>query len=298
LKPKDPCQCDSPQFCDRYLKDMQLTHWEACQEREDYRESFYKMSLERIGIAKARKEEKEFIELQKKASSVASIHRCSDIFPFMRSIFFKNKSKEQKPNDWQLKNISLKGLERSGTGFAFDILGKNLLSVSLDQNCKHHKLKISEPRFDNIILCVKNPYSWYLSYRDFGHTGREVTNKVTYSSPQECIALWNEYYSDWVNSDLNIYLLRYEDILKNEKASVKNIAKFLGVRRTKKHYPVKGYVNNYCQRPTTSWSSDFNRKEYFLSKSYLNELTHEHIIAIYNTLDDELLEKMNYSKEP
>lgn len=291
MKPKDPCQCDSPQFCERYLKDMQLTHWEACQEREDYRECFYKMSLERIGIAKARKEEREFVQLEQKASSVACIHRCSDIFPSMRSMFFRG----QKTT---IKDISLKGLERSGTGFAFDILGKNLLSVSLDQNCKHHKLKISEPRFDNIILCVKNPYSWYLSYRDFGHTGREVTNKVTYSSPQECIALWNEYYSDWVNSDLNIYLLRYEDILKNEKASVKNIAKFLGVRRTKKHYPVKGYVNNYCQRPTTSWSSDFNRKEYFLSKSYLNELTHEHIIAIYNTLDDELLEKMNYSKEP
>tara|TARA_R110001599_G_scaffold252825_1_gene453043 strand:+ start:367 stop:1257 length:891 start_codon:yes stop_codon:yes gene_type:complete len=296
MNSKKPCQCDSSGFCDRYMKEVTDVQRGLCEEREDYRESFYQMSLERIGILKARKEEKELIEMQEKSSSVACIHRCGDMFPFMRSMFFRNKG--TKPNNWQLKDVSLKGLERSGTGFVFDLLEKNLLSVSLDQNCKHHKLQISEPRFDNIVLCVKNPYSWYLSYRDFGHAGRDVTNKVTYSSPSECIALWNDYYSAWLNSDLNIYLLRYEDVLKNNKSSIKKIAKFLGVRKTKECYSVKSYVNNYCGRPITSLSSNFNRKDYFLSKTYLHSMKDEDIISIYNTLDKKLLKKLGYTKEP
>ena len=84
----------------------------------------------------------------------------------------------------------------------------------------------------------------------------------------------------------------------DEPSWIKNIARHFGVRNTESYFGVKSYVNNYVNRPTTSWSSDFNRKEYFLSRSYVNDLSDEHIIDIYNALDVKLLKKLGYSREP
>ena len=47
---KEPCQCDTFGFCDRYLKEVTELERNLCQEREDYRESFYRLSLDRINL--------------------------------------------------------------------------------------------------------------------------------------------------------------------------------------------------------------------------------------------------------
>jgi|TARA_Y100000310_G_scaffold329460_1_gene399362 hypothetical protein len=291
LNPKDPCQCSSTGFCERYLTEVDDTTWTLCKEREDYRERFHDLSLERIKLKKERADEKVRLKSENHSSSVSAIHICNGLFEFLRSRFFKKELLH--PID-----VSIKGLERSGTGFIHDLLERNLLSSFVEQVEKHHFPKESSRAARRVVLCVKNPYSWYLGFRDFGHAGRPVKNGCNYSSPTECIKLWVSFYSSWLSSDHDIFLLRYEDMIGDEPSWIKNIARHFGVRNTESYFGVKSYVNNYVNRPTTSWSSDFNRKEYFLSRSYVNDLSDEHIIDIYNALDVKLLKKLGYSREP
>tara|TARA_R110000824_G_scaffold392752_1_gene591345 strand:+ start:1205 stop:2107 length:903 start_codon:yes stop_codon:yes gene_type:complete len=297
---KEPCQCDTFGFCDRYLKEVTELERNLCQEREDYRESFYRLSLDRINLKKERAKEVKRVAANNKASSVAAIHLCGGLFNFLRSKFFL---KEERGN----KEVSIKGLERSGTGFVYDLLEKNLLSTELEQAEKHHyystptSVSAKVPHLDvdsPVILCVKNPYSWWLSFSDFGKTGREVENSRDYSDPKECIELWNSFYNSWINSKRDTLILRYEDILVDEKKEIERVSKFLGVRHTRIGFKVEQYINNYVSRQTETLGGKFDRKDYFLSKRYLDSMKDEDIISIYNDLDRKLLRKLGYKKEP
>lgn len=291
MNPQDPCQCSSPGFCERYLIGVDETVWALCKEREDYRERFYELSLERIDLKRERLEEVDRLRSENYSSSVAAIFMCDGMFDFLRSRFFKKELLHS-------IDISIKGLERSGTGFIHALLEKNLLSSSVGQSEKHHFPEDSSCTASRVVICTKNPYSWYLSFRDFGQTGRSVENARNYTSPEDCIKLWNDFHNSWLNSGHDIFLLKYEDILEDELSWIKNIACYFGVRNTENYFGVKVYVNNYVNRLTTLLAGDFNRKEYFLSKSYVNEMRDEDIISIYNNLDDKVLDMLGYSKEP
>tara|TARA_R110000751_G_scaffold113486_1_gene212623 strand:+ start:2498 stop:3367 length:870 start_codon:yes stop_codon:yes gene_type:complete len=289
MNPKEPCQCDGSGFCDRYLKEVTDTEQVLCEKREDYRESFYKLSLDRINLTKERAKETERIYLDNNSSSVAAIHLCGGLFDFLRSRFSLRTPIEN-------KKVSIKGLERSGTGFVFSLLEKNLLSTEVSQTKKHnyHDLDVD----NSVVLCVKNPYSWWLSFRDFGQTGRPVENARDYNSPVDCIELWNSFYNSWINSKRDTLILRYEDVLVDEKKEIKRVSKFLGVRHTNNTFKVKQYVNNYVTRQTEMLTGEFDRKDYFLSKRYLDSIDDNTIINIYNSLDKKLLKKLGYTKEP
>lgn len=300
MDPKEPCQCDMSGFCDRYLKEVTDIERSLCQEREDYRESFYSFSLERIDLKKERAKEVKRVALDNQSSSVAAVHLCGGLFNFLRSRFFL---KDLVGN----KEASIKGLERSGTGFVFELLEKNLLSTEAEQQKKHHhyspptSVSAKVPRLDAespVILCVKNPYSWWLSFSEFGKTGREVENSRDYSDPKECIELWNSFYNSWINSERDTLILRYEDVLVDEKKEIERVSKFLGVRHTSVSFKVEQYLNNYVNRQTEMLGGRFDRKDYFLSKRYLDSMEDEDIISIYNNLDKKLLKKLGYKKEP
>ena len=300
MNPKEPCQCDGSGFCARYLKEVTAIEQGLCEEREDYRESFYRLSLDRINFKKEREKETERIYLDNNSSSVAAIHLCNGLFDFLRSRFFLK-------NPIGNKKVFIKGLERSATGFVFELLQQNLLSTEVKQTEKHHyysdptSVSAKVPPLDvdsPVILCVKNPYSWWASFRDFGQTGRTVENTRDYSNPADCIELWNSFYNSWINSKRDTLILRYEDVLADEKKEIKRVANFLRVRYTSVRFNVKQYINNYVNRQTEMLTGEFDRKDYFLSKRYLDSISDNEIIYIYNNLDKKLLKKLGYSKEP
>ena len=289
MDPKEPCQCDGSGFCDRYLKEVTDIEQGLCEEREDYRDTFYRLSLDRINLKKERAKETERIYLNNNSSSVAAIHLCNGLFNFLRSRFFLK-------NPIGNKKVSIKGLERSGTGFIFELLEKNLLSTEMGQTKKHNHYAsdVDSP----IVLCVKNPYSWWVSFRDFGQTGRLVENTRDYNKPADCIKLWNSFYNSWINNKHKVLILRYEDVLKDEEKEIKRVANFLRVRHTSVRFNVKQYINNYVTRQTEMLTGEFDRKDYFLSKRYLDSIDDDEIISIYNSLDKNLLKKLRYTKEP
>ena len=243
-------------------------------------------------------------------SSVSSLFLTSGLFSFLRSNFFK-KTPLRSP-----KTFIIKGLERSGTGFVTNILSKNFLDVTIFDDKKHlfmdtpHKIPDLGPKDkelysdDIIILCVKNPYSWFLSYTDYwSRSNQSMRNETRHkyfceeSHASGMIKMWNMFYSFYLDSPLEVFLVRYEDMLSNPDKVVLDISSRFSIAKTKGFYNIERYINNYSGRQTGD-NESFLRKEYFLSKKYLANISLETINDIEESLDKELLDLLGYSKEP
>ena len=243
-------------------------------------------------------------------SSVASIFWTSGLFSSTRSNFFK---KTKLVNH---QTFIIKGLERSGTGFITNILSKNFFNLTIFDLKKHFFLKgakgvstlACEDRDgypeDTIVLCVKNPYSWYLSYFEYWNRDKETRrtlekHKYFCERSHACgmIKMWNAFYRSYLEQPNAVFVIKYEDLLLQPKKVINSISEKFSMTNTKNFYNIETYMNNYSGRQTNKDGS-FSRKEYFLSKKYLEKIGLEAINDIEESLDKELLDLLGYSKEP
>jgi hypothetical protein len=242
-------------------------------------------------------------------SSVSSIFWTSGLFGSIRSNFFK-KTKLINP-----QTFIIKGLERSGTGFSTNVLSKNLFNLTLLDNNKHLFLRgtkgvprsVCEKRCDYpdnaIALCVKNPYSWYLSYFEYWNRDKETRRRLEKhkhfcEESHACgmIKMWNAFYRSYLEKPNGVFIIKYEDLLLRPKKVIDSISKKFSISKTRNFYNIERYINNYSGRETNKDGS-FPRKEYFLSKKYLEKISLETINDIEQSLDKELLDLLGYSKE-
>ena len=227
-------------------------------------------------------------------SSVSSIFWTSGLFGFTRSNFFK-KTKLINP-----QTFIIKGLERSGTGFITNVLSKNFFNLTLLDNNKHFFLSgtkgvpslaqetRSEYSNDTIALCVKNPYSWYLSYLEYWNRDKETRRRLEKhkhfcerSHACGMIKMWNAFYRSYLEQPNQTFVIKYEDLLLQPKKVIDSISKKFSMSKTKNFYNIERYINNYSGRQTNKDDS-FSRKEYFLSKKYLENIGLETINDIKN----------------
>jgi hypothetical protein len=242
-------------------------------------------------------------------SSVSSIFWTSGLFGSIRSNFFK-KTRLINP-----QTFIIKGLERSGTGFITKILSKNFFNLTVLDDKKHLFLKgtrgvpslACENRNDyadnTIALCVKNPYSWYLSYLEYWNRDKETRRKLEKhkyfcerSHACGMIKMWNAFYRSYLEQPNGVLIIKYEDLLLRPKKVIGSISEKFSMSKTRNFYNIERYINNYSGRQTNKDGS-FSRKEYFLSKKYLEKIGLETINDIEESLDKELLDLLGYSKE-
>jgi hypothetical protein len=243
-------------------------------------------------------------------SSVASLFLTSGLFSFLRSNFFK-KTPLRSP-----KTFIIKGLERSGTGFITNILSKNLFDTTIFDHKKHlfmestadiPQLLLKDPEDYSdkiIILCVKNPYSWFLSYMDYWsrdtHTIRTLKKHKYFceaSHASGMIKMWNSFYNFYSTFSSQVFIIRYEDMLATPNKVISDLSRKFSIPKTKNFYNIKRYINNYSGKQMGE-NESFSRKEYFLSKKYLENMSFDVINDIEECLDKQLLEALGYSKEP
>jgi hypothetical protein len=243
-------------------------------------------------------------------SSVSSIFWTSGLFRSIRSNFFK------KTKLINHQTFTIKGLERSGTGFITNVLSKNLFNLTVVDDRKHLFLNgtkevsrlawesRSEYPNDTIILCVKNPYSWYISYFEYWNRDKETRrrlekHKYFCDRTHSCgmIKMWNVFYRSHLEQPNQTFVIKYEDLLLQPKKVIDSISNKFSISKTRNFYNIERYINNYSGRQTNKDGS-FSRKEYFLSKKYLEKIGLETINDIEESLDKELLDLLGYSKEP
>ena len=281
----DSCQCDHAGFCNVFLKDVSQELWMYCQENEEYRKEFFRASQ---GSRDRADELSDFlIDAKKKKSafdSPAVRFLLSDVFNILTPFVTRAP-----------KQITIKGLERSGTGFIFKSLEYNIMRDTVFQGTKHD-LYLEEDA--NIVLVVRNPYSWFASFRDFCNTKSTTrTNKIG-ATIHEAIPLWNEFYSKYISyKNKNVFIVKYEDFTREPENYFNRIVDFFDLKAYDNYTPILEYVNNYSLRAESGDGFPDSRKSYYLDKQFLGDLSHHEIETISGLLNKNLIKKLSYKLE-
>lgn len=220
----------------------------------------------------------------------------------------------------------LYGLQRSGSNYAMQILLRNFRNIRFYNHAsarclpthKHFRLYdekviIPDARFYNsftyssfkefkkhagevagreigiFIVCIKDPFSWYLSYMK--HAKK---NKFTYfkrSLNSHYLIDYNLFYRKWLDFSMEapqqVLLLKYEDLIEDLEVSLQKIGEQF-------HFERSG--NSTVNPAKVHMSRVFTeaRSSFYKEKKYLDLLTDREKDIIKHLLDRELINSLNY----
>lgn len=213
--------------------------------------------------------------------------------------------------------VFIHGLERTGTGYCAKLLEQNLYHTTVIQSQKHKffdpTLGVGKPPYQkhsnlvSYVICTKHPYSWFVSYKKYHelncHNGGipgvdALTHYCESGSYGKYITTYNNLYNNWLeecsNSNL-FYVVRYEDLLENPEETLKLLCSHLNIYKKKDFVNPTEYVNNYSGNETDN--GKFSRKDYYLKKEYMHDLSPENRGTINSTIDKRLMNIFGYQLE-
>lgn len=188
-------------------------------------------------------------------------------------------------NHWLLQNeISL-------------LRNKNIL---LHPSCKIPHWKHSPPTHSSLfgkklsyVAIVKNPYSWYISYKRFAPFSEIKVNASAVASIQE----WNNLNSSYLKyreSNNNLCYLRYEDLVLDPQKEIKKVSdKYKIYFDEQKFIEITERVHTNLSTVPLYADDELKSSDPFVF--YHDKLSSEDIRQINNNLDLCLMEKFNYS---
>jgi hypothetical protein len=214
------------------------------------------------------------------------------------------------------RRLVVHGLERTGTGFCAELIRRNLENIKIDCSTKHNlfdKGKQTEGppwyyegcNLIKYIICVRHPYSWFISYKRYHEvrcSGRiPGVNMLTHTCSRmdfPCyIETFNLLYSKWIEECSKLYeyaIIRYEDILEHPEASMDLLCSRLSLSRNRPFSEVNEYMNNYSGYDALP-GGYFSRRDYYLKKEYIHDLSPENKATINKLIDKNLVRTLGYS---
>lgn len=220
----------------------------------------------------------------------------------------------------------LYGIQRSGTNYAQQILLRNFQGIHfLNQQysrClpthKHFRLYdeksiIPDSRFLNaftykdfadfkkhvgtmtgteisiFIVCMKDPYSWYLSYKK--HAKKNKFTYVRRSLNTQYLIDYNLFYRKWydfsVEAPDEVLLLKYEDLIEDPDETLQRIGDKFKLEKS------SNVLVNPEKVPMNRAFTEA-RSSYYKEKKYLDLISAQEKGIIQHLLDPDLMFAMNY----
>ncbi len=208
-----------------------------------------------------------------------------------------------------MNRIKIYGVQNSGSIY-LEWLIKHNIDVPMDIDYElgwKHRLAPSQGEVSSIhkqntvfICIVKNPYSWMISTHKRPH-GHLVLKKLkfgdfirySYGDYQNPVILWNKKNSSYLelkNYVDSFMLIRYEDLLKNPKGIIEDIAD-----KTESKMPVFFKNMQYSLSRKRGKTSHRFHVEHYLDGKWKNNLRREHVKQINGFLDEKLMKELNYT---
>lgn len=137
-------------------------------------------------------------------------------------------------------NISVRGMRRTGNNFLIQILRNNLRDIKI-HGTSHVPFRPNDSDKD-IIVIIKNPYSWFLSIKKWAktswHKNNEFLNwKTNWSWYTNLYDEYNEFYRGYLGKK-NVFCLQYENLLRDPNRTIEEICSNFNVKRqTNLHIP-------------------------------------------------------------
>jgi len=220
----------------------------------------------------------------------------------------------------------LYGMQRSGSNYTEQVLLQNFQNIRFFNNdfarClpvhKHFRLYdekavIPDVRFYNsfiynnfkdfkkhvelilgrsvklFIVTMKDPYSWYVSYKK--HAKKNKFTYIKKSLNSHYIIDYNLFYRKWLDFSVEapgeVLMVKYEDLIGDLESSLNRMGEKLKLDRSSEQSvnPAKVSMN---KRFTAS------RANYYKDKLYLDLINERELSVIQHLLDPELISSMNY----
>lgn len=215
------------------------------------------------------------------------------------------------------------GLQRSGTNFLESLLKKNYRVQFLNSNKsrslplqKHFRLYskkniIPEPQYCNNIIVEnfenfealfevvpdyylvlsKDPYSWYLSYREWAKKCNWP--KVNHHYIEEYNLFYGKFL-EFSNQTEKVIFVKYIDLLKDSNAVLNQLQERMNLKKT--------IISRFILRKPSkvSQSSRFanERRAYYIEEKYLKEYSNEDLQLLNDSLDIEVTGLLGYQSFP
>ena len=213
------------------------------------------------------------------------------------------------------------GLQRSGTNFLEALLKRNFrvsfLNSARDRRSplqKHFRFYeqkniVPEPQYRNdlvvrtfaefeelfvkppqfYVVISKDPYSWYLSYRNWA----QICNWPTVG--HHYIEEYNLFYDSFLElakQTDKILFVRYVDLLQTDHAELQRLASRMNLRRR----PLLGLLSKTPRRvPQSSHFAD-ERRDYYLRKDFMREFTAGELRELNARLDHRVATALGYAE--
>ncbi len=154
-----------------------------------------------------------------------------------------------------------------------------------------NKLKEKE-RPDYFLLISKDPYSWLTSYRRWAEKCGWPEKEHHY------IQEYNLFYGKWLKFSEetdSIKFVRYIDLLNNKQATLKKIQTSFGLKpRLLSDIFSKVFTLKVRNSEVFTWK----KRQYYLNKEYLKEITVDELSQINKVLDKDVIMKLGYEEVP
>lgn len=165
----------------------------------------------------------------------------------------------------------------------------NSFTYSRFEEFKEHAGKVSEREIRIFIVCIKDPYSWYLSYKKHARK-----NKFTYfkrSLNSHYLIDYNLFYRKWLDFSMEapdeVLVFKYEDLIEDLEGSLLRIGKKFNLERSTEEIVNPAKVN--MNRAFTT-----ARSVYYKEKKYLDLISEQEKSVIRHLLDPELISLTGY----
>jgi hypothetical protein len=165
-----------------------------------------------------------------------------------------------------------------------------------------------DSNFIKHIICVKHPYSWFLSYENYHRKrcskGRvagvnALTHGCDIGAYGEYVNTYNRLYNHWIEEcpkDGITSIIRYEDLLENPEMTIWLLCSKFNLYTRDKFTKADHYYNNFSLNPTEE-DGKFSRTDYYIKKEYMHDLSPQDKDTINSTIDKRLINLLGYQLE-
>lgn len=195
------------------------------------------------------------------------------------------------PLPWQA--VEIKGFYRTGTNAAQWLIGNALGIPITGLQTKHHPLRANRRAVEPIVCTIKNPHAWILSYARYRKRHYQTTGP---RFVRRAIAQYNGFYESCLQSE-GVWFIRHWDLLNHLPSVLGALAKHSRLPVEDVELPtlwMGKYGMPYTRRGGTT--KQFN-SEYYVAKTYMEELPQEWSKMVDKTADWEMLASFGYGRE-
>jgi hypothetical protein len=155
---------------------------------------------------------------------------------------------------------------------------------------KTHVTSLCEDEPGTFLVCVKNPFSWYLSYGK--HARKNGLSYFRKSTNSHYIIEYNLFYGKWMEFSIQapseVLFLKYEDFIQDLPTAINKLALHFQLERS-------GELTNNPKKVPMNKRFTASKKAFYGKEKFMERISPADREVIMKLLDRDLLDALGYA---